>query len=146
MQREKVLFRQDNAPCHKSKKRMVKLNELRFELLSHPPYSSDLAPRSHWLFTDLQGMIQGKKFGSNEEVIAEVKAYFESKKKSFHEKGLWETELATLNHGQVTRTAPGSPPSPNFHTTPKGGRLSLDIFLHALAPYMAGLQRYRSRS
>ena len=41
MQKKKVLFHQDNAPCHKSMKMMVKLNELSFELLPHPPYSSD---------------------------------------------------------------------------------------------------------
>ena len=33
MQKKKVLFHQDNAPCHKSMKMMVKLNELSFELL-----------------------------------------------------------------------------------------------------------------
>ena len=41
MQKKKVLFHQDNALCHKSMKTMVKLNELRFELLPHPPYSPD---------------------------------------------------------------------------------------------------------
>ena len=44
MQKKKVLFHQDNTPCHKSIKRMVKLNELSFELLPHPPYSPDLPP------------------------------------------------------------------------------------------------------
>ena len=43
MQKEKVLFHQDNAPCRKSMKTMVKLNELSFEFLPHPPYSPDLA-------------------------------------------------------------------------------------------------------
>ena len=34
---EKVLFHQDNAPCHKSITTMAKLDELHFELLPHPP-------------------------------------------------------------------------------------------------------------
>ena len=38
MQKKDVLFHQDNAPCHKTMKTMVKLNELSFELLPHPPY------------------------------------------------------------------------------------------------------------
>ena len=42
MQKKKVLFHQDNAPCHKSMKTMDKLNELNFKLLPHPPYSLDL--------------------------------------------------------------------------------------------------------
>ena len=33
-------------------------------------------------------MLQGNKFGSNEEVIAESEAYFESKDKSFYRKGI----------------------------------------------------------
>ncbi|GFS83904.1 putative DD34D transposase [Trichonephila clavipes] len=86
MQKKKILFHQDNSPCHKSKKRMVKLNELHFELLYHPPYSPDLAHSDHWRFADLKRMLQGKKFGSKEKVIAEVEAYFESKNKSFSNK------------------------------------------------------------
>ena len=65
----------------------IKLNELSFELLPHPPYSPDLAPSDCWLFSDLKKMLQGKRFVSNEEVIAEVEAYFESKDESFYKKG-----------------------------------------------------------
>ena len=65
---------------------MVKLNELRFELLPHPPYSPDLVPSDYWLFADVKKMLQGKRFGSNEEAIAETEAYFESKGKSLSQK------------------------------------------------------------
>ena len=67
-------------------KKMVKLNELSFELLPYPPFSLDLAPSDHWLFADLKKMPQGKRFGSNEEVIPETEAYFESKDESFYKK------------------------------------------------------------
>ena len=33
-------------------------------------------------------MLQGKKFGSNEEVISETEAYFEAKDKLFNKKGI----------------------------------------------------------
>ncbi|KAM8718912.1 hypothetical protein ACLKA7_011591 [Drosophila subpalustris] len=46
MAKKKVLFHQDNAPCHKSMKTMAKLNELGFELLPHPPYSPDLIKKT----------------------------------------------------------------------------------------------------
>ena len=88
IQNKKVLFRQDNSPCHKSMKTMAKLNELSFKLLPHPPYSQDLAPSDYWLFAGLKKMLQGKRFGSNEEVFAETEAYFESKDKSFYKKGI----------------------------------------------------------
>lgn len=85
MKKKKVLFHQDNAPCHKSIATMAKLH---FELLPHPPYSPDLASSDYYLFADLKRMLQGKRFGSNEEVIAETEAYFEAKDKSFYKKGI----------------------------------------------------------
>ena len=80
--KKKILFHQDNAPCHKSMKTMAKLHELCFELLPHPPYSPDLAPSDYWLFADLKKMLRGKRFGSSDEVIAETNAYFEGKEKN----------------------------------------------------------------
>ena len=83
-----VLFHQDNALCHKSIATMAKLHELHFELLLHPPYSPDLAPSNYWLFADLKRMLQGKRFGSNEEVILETEAYFRGKDKLIYKKGI----------------------------------------------------------
>ncbi|KAF7268310.1 hypothetical protein GWI33_018574 [Rhynchophorus ferrugineus] len=62
----KVLLHQDNAPCHKSVKMLVKIHELEFELFSHPPYSPDLTPTDYFLFSDLKRMLAEKKFSSNE--------------------------------------------------------------------------------
>ena len=58
---------------------MPKLHELHFELLLHPPYSSDSAPSDYWLFADHKTMLQGKRFSSNEEVILETEAYLKPK-------------------------------------------------------------------
>ena len=66
---------------------MEKRHELHFKLLPHSPYSPDLAPSDYWLFADLKRMLQGKRFGSSEEVISETKAYFEAKDKLFYKKG-----------------------------------------------------------
>ena len=71
---------------------MVKLNELSFELLPHLPYSPDMAPIDYWLFPDLKKMLQGKRFGSNEEVVAVTEVYFESKDESFYKKGIVNVE------------------------------------------------------
>jgi histone-lysine N-methyltransferase SETMAR len=88
MKKKKMIFHQDNAPCHKSSATMAKLHELAFELLPHPPYSPDLAPSDYYLFADLKKMLAGKRFGSNEEVISATEAYFEAKDKSFYKKGV----------------------------------------------------------
>ena len=60
VQKKKVLFHQNIAPCHKSMKTMVKLNESSFQLLPHPPYSLEMAPRDYWLFSDLKKNAPGK--------------------------------------------------------------------------------------
>ena len=86
MKKKKVLFNQENAPCHKLIVMMAKLHELHFKLLLHPPYSPDLAPSDYWLFADLKRILYGKRFGSNEEVISETETYFEAKDKSFYKK------------------------------------------------------------
>ena len=88
LKKKKVLFHQDNAPCHKSMKSMAKLQELGFELLPHPPYSPDLAPSDFFLFSDLKRMLAGKKFCADEEVIEEIEAYFEAKDKSYYKNGI----------------------------------------------------------
>ena len=73
-------------------KTMVKLNELSFELPPHPPFSPDLSASDYRLFADLKKLLQGKRYGSNEEVIAETEVYFESKDESFYKKGIEKLE------------------------------------------------------
>ena len=76
--KKKVLFHQDNAQCHKLITTIAKLHEFHFELFLHSLYSPDLALSDYWLFADLK-ILQGMRFGSNEEVILETEAYFEAK-------------------------------------------------------------------
>ena len=98
--KKKVIFHQENAPCHKSIVRMAKLHELHFKLLQHPPYSPDLAPSKYWLFANLKRMFQGKRFGSDEEVISETEVYFEAKDKSFNKKGIVREVLESVYHSR----------------------------------------------
>lgn len=97
---EIILFHQDNAPCHKSPKIMAKLDELKFRLVPHQPYSPDLAPSDYWLFADLRKILAGKKFRTNDEIIREIEAYFDEKDTSFFKNGIemlewrWSTCIA----------------------------------------------------
>ena len=61
---------------------------LNFKLLPHSPYSPDSAPSDYWTFADLKRMLQGKRLGSNKEVISETETYFEAKNKLFYKKGI----------------------------------------------------------
>jgi [histone H3]-lysine36 N-dimethyltransferase SETMAR len=86
-----VLFHQDarfNALCHKSIKTTAKLHELGYELFSHSPYSTDLAPSDLFLFADLNRMLTGKKVSTNQEVITETDTYFEAMSKSYNKNGI----------------------------------------------------------
>ena len=88
MKKKKLHFPQNNSPCHKSIAIMAKWHELYFELLPHPPYSPDLEPSDYYLFTNLKRILQEKRFGSNDEMIAETETYFEAKGKSLYKKGI----------------------------------------------------------
>ncbi|GBO15086.1 hypothetical protein AVEN_237407-1 [Araneus ventricosus] len=64
-----------------------------------------------------------------EEIILEVALEEEYQKLQVEESdirsGDFGTDLVILNCGQMTRTTPDlAPPSPNFRTTPAGGRLA----------------------
>jgi len=52
-------------------------------LLSHPPYSPDLASSDFFLFPNMKKWLGGKRFSSNKEVIAETEAYFKEFEKSY---------------------------------------------------------------
>ena len=81
--KKKVLFHHDNAPDHSSAIAMAKLVELRYELLSHPPCSPDLASCDFYLFPNMKKWLGGKRFASNEEVIAETETYFKEFDQSY---------------------------------------------------------------
>ncbi|GFW37370.1 histone-lysine N-methyltransferase SETMAR [Trichonephila clavipes] len=64
--RRGVVFHQDNATLHTSVVTCQKLWELGWEVLMHPPYSSDLEPNDYHLFLALQNFLSDKKLGSRE--------------------------------------------------------------------------------
>ena len=58
--RKGILLLHDNARPHIAKLTMKKVNELRWEVLPHPPYSPDLAPSDFYLFRALQQFVKEK--------------------------------------------------------------------------------------
>lgn len=78
----------------------LSLNEMYFELLPHPVYPLDLAPSDYYLFADLKRMLQGRRFSSSEEMIAEIKVFFRVETNRIIKKGIemldW-TECITLD-------------------------------------------------
>lgn len=92
IEKKKVLFLQDNASPHKAAVSMAKLHELRYEIIEHAPYSPDLSPCDFFLFPQLKKNLAGRRFESNEEVIAAVKDFFDTQDKSFYSEGMKKLE------------------------------------------------------
>ena len=62
--RNLIIFHQDNARLHVSLTTREKLLQLGWEVLIHLPYSADIAPSDFHLFRSLQNSLNGKNFNS----------------------------------------------------------------------------------
>ena len=71
---------------------MARFHELRYELLPHQPYSSDLAPIDYFLFPNLKKWLGGKRFYCNDEIISQTNTYFEDLEKSYFLEGIQKLE------------------------------------------------------
>ena len=87
-----VLLSQDIAPAHTSQVAIAAATDCGFEVLTHPPYSSDMAPSHFYLFPTLKSNLRGTQFGSNEGVIATVNEYLEDQEKDFYLEGISKLE------------------------------------------------------
>ena len=86
--RRGVLLLHDNAPAHKSRLSMAAIHGCRFQLVDHPPFSADLAPRDYFLFGNLKQRLRGTKFRDDSEVQSAVEEYFDGCDRSFFLNGL----------------------------------------------------------
>ena len=86
--RKGVIFYHDNAKPHTSLVTRKKLWKLGWEVMSHSPYSPDLAQFDYHLFRSLQNHLNGKTFDSNEAVKNELIQFFASKNQTFYESGI----------------------------------------------------------
>jgi len=71
---------------------MGKLRDLHYELLEHPPYSSELAPSDFFLFPKLKLFLAGQRFSSNQEAIAGADGYFADLAKNHYRDGIMVLE------------------------------------------------------
>jgi transposase len=69
------LLVRDNARPHTARATIEALETLKFEVLSHPPYSPDLAPSDFIFFPHLKGDLKGTHFTSDDEVKQAVASW-----------------------------------------------------------------------
>lgn len=86
--RKGVIFHQDNARPHTSLVTRQKLLRLGWEVMSHPPYSPDLAPSDYHLFRSLQNSLDGKTFNDDDAVKSHLVQFFADKNQKFYERGI----------------------------------------------------------
>ena len=87
-----VLLQQDNARVHTCKVAMDALERNGYELIPHPAYSPDIAPRDFFLFPNLKKDIRGLHFQSDEEVVMATEEWVNGKDPDFFSSGLMALE------------------------------------------------------
>jgi transposase len=90
-----VILLHDNAPPHTANQTVETVNELRFELTEHPPYTPDLDPSDFQIFGPMKEALRRRtrtrtrtrrtrtRFSFDEEVIGAVQNWLKTQPKTF---------------------------------------------------------------
>jgi histone-lysine N-methyltransferase SETMAR len=102
--RRTIILQHDNATPHKTAEVVDQIvNKNRWEILEHPPWSAPEAPSDYHLHLSLKDWQRGKNFSSFEDIVADLKEFFASKKSEFFARGInllpHKWELAVLHEG-----------------------------------------------
>ncbi|GFW05859.1 transposase [Trichonephila clavipes] len=92
--RRGVVFHQDNARSHTAVVTRQKLWDLDWNVLMHPPYSPDLAPRDYYLFSHCKTSRVIRNW--DEEKIVKISIlleFFTNKSQDFYERGNMKLSL-----------------------------------------------------
>jgi transposase len=77
------LLLHDNARPHTARASIDVLETLKFEVLSHPPYSPDLVPSDSHFFPHLKRDFKGTHFTSDDEVKQAVTSWIKQRTNEF---------------------------------------------------------------
>lgn len=83
-----VCLLHDNARPHVARSTAQLLDKFGWDVLTHPPYSPDLAPSDYHLFTKMKAELAGERFTSDEEVKEAVTKWTKEVAASFYEEGI----------------------------------------------------------
>ena len=68
----RVLFHQNNAPAHRAILTQEFLRDNNYEVVSHAPYSPDLAPSDFWLFPTMKDTLRGRPYSSRAAIASAI--------------------------------------------------------------------------
>lgn len=80
----------DNAKPHTTRVVKTYLEGQDWEVLSHPPYSPDIAPSDYYLFRSMRSALQDVRFTSYESIKNWLDEWIASKDDDFFRKGIRE--------------------------------------------------------
>ncbi|UYV79440.1 hypothetical protein LAZ67_17002625, partial [Cordylochernes scorpioides] len=84
----KVLLVHDNARPHAAQTTQTLLENFKWEILTHPPYSPELAPSDFYLFPALKLHLGGKHFVNDDEVQAEANHWLRRQDTAWYNSGI----------------------------------------------------------
>ncbi|UYV69280.1 hypothetical protein LAZ67_6003100 [Cordylochernes scorpioides] len=77
-----VRFHHDNARPHTASQTTALIGEFGWELVSHPPYSSDVAPSDFHLFPELKKNLGGTQFQDDDKLEEAVLGFYAARRQS----------------------------------------------------------------
>ena len=90
----RILLLHDSARPHTFRATFEALETLKFEVLSHPPYSPDLAPSDFHFFPHLKRDLKGTHFTSDDEVKQAVTSWIKQRTPEFFIDGIRKLVLS----------------------------------------------------
>ncbi|UYV69465.1 hypothetical protein LAZ67_6003692 [Cordylochernes scorpioides] len=99
---KRVRFHHDNARQHTAHQTTALIEEFEWELVSHPPYSPDVAPSDFYFFPELKKNLGGTQFQDDDELEEAVLGFYAARRQS------------SLTLGSIRCASPVSPWLPRF--------------------------------
>ena len=85
---EKVFLQHDKAWSHFAKPVKTYLETLKWEVLSHPPHSPDIAPSDYYLFRSMAHGLADQQFRSYEDIEKRLDSWIASKDEHVYRNGI----------------------------------------------------------
>ncbi|GBL98507.1 Mariner Mos1 transposase [Araneus ventricosus] len=104
IRQDRVILFHDNASPHTTKLVNNKLKDPAWEILTHPPYSPDLAPSDLHLFRSMAHSLSQQHFRTYDDVVRWITDWFASKEAKFNWDGIhtipdrWGNSVARNDH------------------------------------------------
>jgi len=78
----------DNAHPHVARQTVALLDQFGWDIITHPPYSPDLAPYDYHLFPKLKEHLAGRRFSDDDEVKVAVQRFLNDMVASWYDMGI----------------------------------------------------------